>query len=159
MRLFDSSGVFPSDRIGFFETGRWLRWIAGLAAALGLCAIAAAAERRLRGDRRGRRAIIVLDALSLLWLAAGATFLAGAHAWAKVGASYLYDYPGFLYPIACWALLVAAVATPVAAGLAFVWLRPTAWSRWLWFRNLATLAVYAALIATLFEWRLLGFAS
>jgi len=159
MRLFDSSGVFPSDRIGFFETGRWLRWIAGLAAALGLWAIAAAAERRLRGDRRGRRAIIVLDALSLLWLAAGATFLAGAHAWAKVGASYLYDYPGFLYPIACWALLVAAVATPVAAGLAFVWLRPTAWSRWLWFRNLATLAVYAALIATLFEWRLLGFAS
>jgi CubicO group peptidase (beta-lactamase class C family) len=159
MRLFDSSGVFPSDRIGFFETGRWLRWIAGAAAAFGLWAIAAAVERRVRGDRRGRRAIVVLDALSLLWLAAGATFLAGADAWAKSGASFLFDYPGFLYPIACWALLAAAVATPVAAGLAFVWLRPTEWSRWLWFRNLATLAVYAALIATLFEWRLLGFAA
>jgi CubicO group peptidase (beta-lactamase class C family) len=159
MRLFDSSGVFPSDRVGFFETERWLHWIAGLAAALGLLANAEAVERLVRGDRRGRRAIVVLDALSLLWLAAGATLLAGAHAWAKSDSSYLFDYPGFLYPIACWALLVAAIATPVAAGLAFVWLRPTEWSRWLWFRNLATLAVYAALIATLFEWRLLGFNS
>jgi len=159
MRLFDSSGVFPSDRIGFFETGRWLRWIAGGAAALGLWAIIARVERRLRRDRRGWPAFIVLDALSWLWLAAGAAFLAGAQAWAKSGATFLFDYPGFLYPIACWALLAAAIATPVAAGVAFVWLRPTEWSRWLWFRNLVTLAVYAALIATLFEWRLLGFTS
>ena len=97
--------------------------------------------------------------MSLLWLAAGAAFLEGAHAWAKSGASFLFDYPGFLYPIACWALLVAAVATPVAAGVAVVWLRPTEWGRWLWFRNFATLAVYAVLIATLFEWGLLGFTS
>jgi hypothetical protein len=159
MRMFDSSGAFPSDRIGFFATGRWLGWIAGLAAALGLWAVAAAVERFVRSDRRGQGAIVVLDALSLLWLAAGAVFLAGANAWAKSGGSFLFDFPGFLYPIGCWALLVAAVATPVAAGVALVWLRPREWSRWLWLRNLATLGVYAALIVTLFEWRLLGFSS
>ena len=77
----------------------------------------------------------------------------------RSGGSFLFDYPGFLYPIGCWALLLAAVATPVAAGVALVWLRPREWSRWLWLRNLATLAVYGALIVTLFEWRLLGFSS
>ena len=91
------------------------------------------------------------------WLAAGALFLAGAHAWTKPGAHIEFDYPGALYPIACWTLLVAAVATPLADGVALLALRPRDWRRWLWFRNSVTLIVYAALIATLWEWRLLGF--
>jgi hypothetical protein len=157
MRMFDASGVFPADRIGFFETGRWLRWIAGAAAALALWVIVATVERFIPGDRRGRAAAMVLDALSLLWLAAGALLLVSTYSWAEDQASYLYTYPGVLYPIACWALLVAAVATPVAATVALLRLRPTDWSRWLWFRNGVTLIVYAALIATLIEWRLLGF--
>ncbi len=157
MRMFDASGVFPADRIGFFETGRWLRWIAGAAAALALWAIVAAVERFIRGDRRGRAAAMVLDALSLLWLAAGALLLVSTYSWAEDQASYFYTYPGVLYPIACWVLLVAAVATPVAATFAFLRLRPTDWSRWLWIRNGVTLVVYVVLIATLFEWRLLGF--
>jgi hypothetical protein len=157
MRLFDGSGVFPADRIGFFETDRWLRWIAGAAAALALWAIVAAVERFIRGDRRGRAAAMVLDGLSLLWLAAGALLLVSISSWAGDQASYFYTYPGVLYPIACWALLAVAVATPVAAIFAFLRLRPTDWSRWLWIRNGVTLAVYAVLIATLIEWRLLGF--
>ena len=157
MRMFDASGVFPADRISFFETGRWLRWIAGAAAALALWAVVAAVERFIRGDRRGRAAAMVLDGLSLLWLAAGALLLVSTHSWADDQASFLFTYPGAIYPIACWALLVAAVATPVAAIFAFIRLRQTDWSRWLWFRNGVTLVVYAALIVTLFEWRLLGF--
>jgi CubicO group peptidase (beta-lactamase class C family) len=157
MRMFDGSGVFPADRIGFFETDRWLRWIAGAAATLALWAIVAAVERFIRGDHRGRAAAMVLDGLSLLWLATGALLLVSISSWAGDQASYFYTYPGVLYPIACWALLVAAVATPVAAIFAFLRLRPTDWSRWLWIRNGVTLAVYAVLIATLIEWRLLGF--
>ena len=36
MRMFDSSGVIPADRIGFFGTGRWLRWIGCVGPALAL---------------------------------------------------------------------------------------------------------------------------
>jgi len=117
----------------------------------------AAVERFVRGDRRGRATALVLDAVGLLWLAAGALFLGGVRSWATDHGSYLFTYPGVLYPIACWALLVATVATPVAAIVAFLRLRPTDWSRWLWFRNGVTVVVYAALIVTLLEWRLLGF--
>ena len=157
MRMFDPSGVFPADRIGFFETRRWLLWIFGAAATLALWAIVAAVERFVRGDRRGRAAAMVLDALSLIWLAAGALLLVSARSWAGDKASFLYTYPGTLYPIACWALLAAAVLTPVGAMIAFVRFWPTDWSPWLWIRNGVTLTVYAASIATLFEWRLLGF--
>ena len=156
MRMFDAPGVFPADRIGFFETNRWLRWIAGAAAALALWAVLAAVERFVRGDRRGRAAALALDALSLVWLDAGALFLVAVHSWAN-DASYLFEYPGVLYPIACWALFAAAVATPIAAIFAFLRLRPTDWSQWLWFRNGITLVVYAALIVTLLDWGLLGF--
>jgi hypothetical protein len=81
MRMFDSWGVSPADRIGFFESGRWLRWIGGATAALALWAIVAAVGRFIRGDRRGRAAAMVLDALSMLWLAAGALLLVGVRLW------------------------------------------------------------------------------
>jgi hypothetical protein len=100
---------------------------------------------------------MVLDGLSLLWLATGALLLVSTYSWAEDQASCFYTYPGALYPITCWALLIAAVATPVAVIFAFLRLRPTDWSRWSWIRNGVTLIVYAVLIATLFEWRLLGF--
>jgi CubicO group peptidase (beta-lactamase class C family) len=157
MTMFDSSSAFPADRVGFFQTGRWLRWISGAAAILALWAIVAAVERFVRRDRRGRAAALVLDALSLLWLVAGALLLLGVYPWAKDDGSYLFTYPGSLYPIACWALLVAAIATPISAAIAlFAW-TPRDWSWWLWFRNGATLIVYTALIVTLADWRLLGF--
>ena len=157
MTMFDSSGVFPADRVGFFQTGRWLRWISGASAILALRAIVAAVERFVRGDRRGRAAALVLDASSLLWLVSGALLLLGVHPWAKDDGSYLFTYPGILYPIACWALLVAAIATPISAAIAlFVW-TPRDWSWWLCIRNGATLIVYTALIVTLADWRLLGF--
>lgn len=157
MTMFDSSGVFPADRVGFFQTGRWLRWISGAAAILALWAVVAAVERFVRGDRRGRAAALVLDALSLLWLIAGALFLLGVRSWTKDNGSYLFTHPGVLYPIACWALLVAAIATPVAATIALLARTPRDWSWWLWFRNGATVIVYTALIVTLADWRLLGF--
>jgi hypothetical protein len=111
---------------------------------LALWAIVAAVERFVRRDRRGRAAALVLDALSLLWLVAGALLLLGVHPWAKDDGSYLFTYPGILYPIACWAIAL------------FAW-TPRDWSWWLWFRNGATLIVYTALIVTLADWRLLGF--
>ena len=134
----------------------------------------AALDRRRRGcacplgGRRGWRALHSrgppgarrgdgLDALSLAWLAAGAVLFFSVRTWTSNNASYFFTYPGILYPIACSALLLITIATPVAAVFAFTRLRPTDWSRWLWCRNVATLVVYAALIVTLLEWRLLGF--
>jgi hypothetical protein len=110
MTMFDSSGVFPADRVGFFQTDRWLRWISGAAAILAVWAIVAAVDRFVRGDHRGRAAALAIDAPSLLWLVAGALLLLGVHPWAKEDGSYLFTYPGILYPFACWALLVAAIA-------------------------------------------------
>jgi CubicO group peptidase (beta-lactamase class C family) len=157
MTMFDSSGVFPADRVGFFQTGRWLRWISGAAAILALWAIVAAVDRFVRGDHCGRAAALAIDASSLLWLVAGALLLLRVHPWAKEDGSYLFTYPGILYPIACGALLAAAIATPISAAIAlFAW-TPRDWSWWLWFRNGATLIVYTALIVTLADWRLLGF--
>ena len=98
MTMFDSSGVFPADRVGFFQTGRWLRWISGAAAILALWAIVAAVERFVRSDRRGRAAALVLDASSLLWLVSGALLLLSVHPWAKNDGSYLFTYPGSSTP-------------------------------------------------------------
>ena len=105
----------------------------------------------------GGAATMVLDALILVWLAAGALLLVGARSWAGDKASFLYTYPGDALPNR---LLGAACRRRLDPGCGDHRLPPISadhWSPWLWIRNGVTLAVYAALIATLFEWRLLGF--
>ena len=69
----------------------------------------------------------------------------------------VFDYPGKVFPAACWALLAAALATPAAAILAVGPLRPEAWGWWRWTRQGAALAIFAALAVTLYSWGLLGF--
>jgi hypothetical protein len=157
MLMFDGSSEFPSRRIGFFESGQWLRIISSVAAAVAAFALAAAAERFVRRDRRGGAAIVLLDALSLLWLIGGGLFVFAVRPWIADQTTFLFTYPGRLYPKALWVLLAAAFATPLTAVITFGLLRPSGWSSWLWARNALTLLVFAALIATLASWRLLGF--
>ena len=159
MRLFDWSGAFPSDRIGYFRQWRWLRLIAGLAAAVAGLAIVAAIRRLVLVRSLPQAAELVITGLSFLWLIAGVLLGAAVWPWLKDPGSELFTYPGVLYPLACWALLAAAIATPVGAVLVFGLMRPAGWSTWLWLRQTATLIVYAVLILTLFDWGLFGFRS
>jgi hypothetical protein len=159
MRLFDWSGAFPSDRIGYFRQWRWLRLIAGLAAAVAGLAIIAAIRRLVLVRSLPQAAELVITGLSFLWLIAGVLLGAAVWPWLKDPGSELFTYPGVLYPLACWALLAAAIATPVGAVLVFGLMRPAGWSTWLWLRQTATLIVYAVLILTLFDWGLFGFRS
>jgi len=157
MRFFDAASVWPADRIGYFEQNRWLQLIVEVAAFAAVWGVVAAARRLILGDRRGRAASLVLDGLGVVWLAAGALFAAAVWPWFKDQNSAIFAYPGVLYPAACWLLLAAALATPLAAGLAFGLWRPADWSRWLWFRHAATLIIFVGLGLTLLDWGLLGF--
>jgi CubicO group peptidase (beta-lactamase class C family) len=157
MRLFDSSGAFPSDRIDYFQQWRWLRLIAGLAAFAAGLAVVAAIRRAVMVRGQPPAAELILAGLAVLWLTAGGLIGVAVWPWLKDPNSELFTYPGALYPIACWALLAAAIATPVAAVIALGLMRRAGWSPCLWLRQGATLIVYAALILTLFDWGLLGF--
>jgi CubicO group peptidase (beta-lactamase class C family) len=157
MRYFDAFSVFPADRIGYFEQRRWLRLIGGVAAFAACWGLIEAGRRFVRGERTTQAAALILDALGLLWLAAGALTALALWPWIKDEDSTIFTYPGALYPGACWALLAAAVATPLAAILALGLWRPAGWGRWRWLRQSATLVVFAALAVTLYDWGLLGF--
>ena len=158
MRMFDASGVFPADRIGFFETRRWLRWIAGAAAALALWAIVATVERFIRGDRRGRAAAMVLDALEPA-LARGGGVAPRQRLFVGWRTKRLSSTPIRGRSIPSPAGRCSSPPSPPRlrrSSPSSDFGRPTG-AAWLWIRNGVTLAVYAVLIATLFEWRLLGF--
>jgi hypothetical protein len=77
--------------------------------------------------------------------------------WLADPQAVVFDYPGRLLPIALWALLVAALVTPVAAVVAFWPLRPRDWSWWRWTKQGAALAIFAALALTLNAWGFLGY--
>ncbi len=159
MRFFDSEGAFPAERIDYFAQRRWLRLISVLAALAACWGLAHAARRLVRGDRRLQGAALILDGLALVWLAVGGLTTLAIWPWIKDGRSMIFTYPGALYPLACWALLVAALATPLAAVLALGPWRPTDWSRLRWLRQAATLLIFAAFSVTLYTWGFLGFAA
>jgi CubicO group peptidase (beta-lactamase class C family) len=157
MRFFDAESILPADRIGYFEQNRWLQLIFAIAAFAAAGSVVAAVRRLILGDRRGRAAALVVDGLCVIWLAAGAMLAAALWPWFEDPNAAIFTYPGRLYPAACWALLAAALATPLAAALAFGPWRPADWSRSLWFRRAATLTIFAGLGLTLLDWGLLGF--
>ena len=157
MRFFDAESILPADRIGYFQQNRWLQLIVAVAAFAAAWSVVAAVRRLILGDRRGRAASFVVDGLCVIWLAAGAMLAAALWTWSEDPNSAIFAYPGVLYPAACWSLLAAALATPLAAALAFGPLRPADWSRWLWFRGAATLIIFAGLGLTLLDWGLLGY--
>ncbi|MEO8115288.1 MAG: serine hydrolase domain-containing protein [Phenylobacterium sp.] len=155
MRWFNDFSSAAGDRIGVFEQSRWLLMICGLGALVAFWGVASAARRMV--TRQADKASLALDGLCLVWLVAGGLFMAAAAPWLGGQSAVVLDYPGRLFPIACWALLAAAIATPLAAVLALGPLRPRGWSWWRWTRQGAALAVFAILAVTLFSWGFLGF--
>jgi CubicO group peptidase (beta-lactamase class C family) len=157
MRLYDAQSLAPSERIGFFEDMAWPKLIAALAGVAIAWSIVAAIRRMILGQRQGLAASIALDGLSLIWLAAFALFYLAVRPWLADESAAAFDYPGKLFPLACSALFAAALATPLAAALAFGPLRPKGWGWWRWTRQGATLAIFVCLALTLYKWDVLGY--
>jgi hypothetical protein len=157
MRLFDSYSAGPAERIGFLETPRWLGLIAALAIFTAVWGAASFGFKLFRSREPDRTAGLTLDGLCLIWCAAFGLFGATVSSWFGDPEAVVFTYPGTLLPVALWGLLIAAVATPLAAIVAFGLLRPRDWSWWRWGKQAAAMAVFLALGATLFHWGFLGY--
>jgi CubicO group peptidase (beta-lactamase class C family) len=154
MRMYDSAGLAPMERIGFLQSPEWLGLIAGLGAIVALWGVIAGARRIFA--RKETRAALIFDGLCLIWLVAGVLMAAALLPWTDQS-TVLFGYPGPLFPIACWMLAVAAIATPVALSLALLVWRPTDWLWPRWARAGAAVAVFATLSISLWDWGLLGY--
>jgi hypothetical protein len=156
MMRFDPFSAGPAERIGFFQTTNWLFAIAGLGVLAAIWGVVVGVRRLFARRTPDRAASLALDGLCLVWLIAFGLVAAGAAALGGPNAA-VFDYPGRLLPIGLWALVVAVIATPLA-GLAIAGpLRPRSWRAWRWTRQVAMLAIFAALSVTLYGWGLLGY--
>jgi CubicO group peptidase (beta-lactamase class C family) len=152
--ILDSGGVGPAERVGFFESLKWFAFIALLGAVIAVSGAIIAVRRVVRG--LATRATLALDGLYLVWLVA-IVFLGAAIASALSDPSFISSYPGTVLPMACWLLLVAAIASFIAP--AFIWFptRPRDWSVFRWFRVGFVIAVFIVLSITLWRFGLLGY--
>lgn len=153
--LFDSSnGTEPVQRIGFFASSTWLLLIVLLAqvAAVG------GSIQLLRGmrNRRGLRAGGVWYVGSALWLAAFAVAWIAIVPWLLDLEALLMQYPGRVFPVACW-LFVAAALSTAALAVAVLVVRPRMWSWWRWAGVGGSYVIFGACAVTLRYWGLLGF--
>lgn len=156
MRMFDPYGLSPADRIGFFEGPNWLGIVGGLGFVLALWGVIAGIRRLIA--QRESAAALVFDGLCLMWLVAFVTLLVALASWLGPDqGAVVFNYPGALFPIACWLLLVAALATPIALAAALFLVCPKDWSWLRWTRAGLCVVTFGALAATLCEWGFLGF--
>lgn len=156
MRYYDPSSAGPAERQTFFETSSWLA-IAGL---LGLIAALIGVQNVVRDvlAKRINATGLALGGLALVWLIAGGLWTAAILPWLSPdqGAA-LFNYPGPLFPLACWTLAAAAALTLVTlAAVALRW-RPAGWANWA--RTGFSFAAYGLLSVTLLAWGFLGFST
>ncbi len=156
MRYFDPASAGPAVRQQFFETANWM----AIAAILALIAAAGAVQSAVRAAfaRTTKMRGVAFAGLGLLWLLAGGLLVAALLPWAGPDqGAVLFAYPGPIFPLACWALLIAALATPVVFALVLWRWRPTGWRGWAG-TGFAAFA-YGALALTLLDWGFLGFST
>jgi len=156
MRYYDPSSAGPADRQGFFETPGWL----GIVALLGLIAAIMSVQNVVRGwfTKTTSATGLALGGLGLVWLIAGGLLGAALAPWLNSDQGVaLFTYPGSVFPLACWALAVAAILTLIVfAAIALRW-RPTGWANWA--RAGFALAAFGLLSLTLWNWGFLGFST
>jgi len=150
---FDSSG--PAERAGFFETPNWFNFSAALALAAALWRTLGLVGRAVL--RRESLALLVADGVGVGWLAAICVTALAVAPWFADLTEALLNYPGKLFPIACWLLLAAALATLIALFAVLFLMRPKdwPWPRWLGFG--VTYTIFVVFGVTLFQFGLLGF--
>jgi hypothetical protein len=143
MLMFDPYGAGPLERVGYFESLNWFLLIAALGELAALWGVAAGVRRFVLGLET--RPALILDGLCLLWLVSFVVFELSLLPVAIDPVSVTNAYPGPLLPIACWLMLVAAIATPIAPAFVVLTSRPTDWSWFRWARVSAAMLIFVAL--------------
>ncbi len=159
MRAFDSIGVMPADRVGFFDGPNALLAagaLGQLAALVGALAFVRGLVSRRAAALPGRSASLVLDAVALVWFAGFLLLWLALMPGVRDPNSVVYNYPGARLPAACNAFLVAALVTAAALGV-LAFRRPKGWSWLSRARHGAALASFAACALAFGYWGLLGF--
>jgi CubicO group peptidase (beta-lactamase class C family) len=156
MLMMDPFSAGPAEQIGFLDSPICFLAVAGLAGFTAIWGLSAAVRRLFKRKERGRTAGLILDSLCVIWLMAFGLTAAGASALGDQNTAVL-TYPGTLLPVACWTLLAAAVATPVASLLVLWPARPRGWGAWRWTRQVCAMSAFLALAALLWRHGLLGY--
>ncbi len=154
--LFDSAnGTEPMQRIGFFAGSTWLLFIFLLAQVT-----AVAGSIQLLRDIRSPHAPGsggAWHAGSALWLIAFVLLWIGITPWLLDTDALLMQYPGKVFPAACWLFAAAALTTAVLTAAALI-LRPRDWSWRRWAGVASSFVIFSACALTFHYWGLLGFA-
>jgi CubicO group peptidase (beta-lactamase class C family) len=150
--LLNPDGVEPLQRIGFFAGSTWLLVIILLAQAA-----AVGGSIQLLRDIRGRPgAGGVWHIGSVLWLGAFVLAWIAIVPWMLDIDALVMQYPGRVFPVACWLFAAAALTTAgLIAGVLVV--RPRTWSWRRWVGVAASYVIFGACAVTLRYWGLLGF--
>jgi CubicO group peptidase (beta-lactamase class C family) len=155
MVMFDPYASGPLERVGYFESLNWFLLIVALGELAALWGVAAGVRRLVLGLET--RPAFILDGLCLLWLASFVLLELSLLPVASDPIRVTYAYPGPLLPIACWLMLAAAIATPIAAAVVAFVARPKDWSWFRWSRVSAAVLIFVALALTLWQHGFLGF--
>jgi hypothetical protein len=162
--LLDPTGSEPLERRGFFAGTLWLMVILVL---LHIAALAGSiqAVSDLRARRRRARAVAgtelwgiaqrLWDAAPLLWLSGLGLAWIAMMPWLGDLDALVTQYPGVLFPAACWLFLLAAIVT--VCGLLFLAATRPRWPRRRWFLTSISALIFVAAAATFLQWGLLGF--
>jgi CubicO group peptidase (beta-lactamase class C family) len=152
--LLDPTGANPLERIGFFAGTEWLLIIV-------ICAHLAALWGSVRLVRAVRdkdpKVALIWGAAPALWLAAFIVTWLGLAPWLADVHTLLMHYPGALFPVGCWMLLLAAITTVLAIipmGIA----RPRM-PAWRWAGTSITWLIFTGCAVTLRYWGFLGFSA
>ncbi|MEP7242109.1 MAG: serine hydrolase domain-containing protein [Gammaproteobacteria bacterium] len=153
--LLQADVLEPQQRIGFFAGSTWLLLIVLLAhvAAVGgsIQLVRDAGSRRGSDDGGGAWHIG-----AALWLVAFALTWISIAPWLVDTEALLTQYPGMLFPVACWLFAAAALITTVLT-IAVLVARPRVWSWRRWTGVAASYVIFISCAVTLRYWGLLGF--
>jgi hypothetical protein len=152
--LLNPDGVEPLQRIGFFAGSTWLLLIVLLAqiAAVG-GSIQLLRDIRNRGDLGTG---VAWHVGSAVWLMAFALAWIGIVPWLLDTRALLMQYPGRVFPVACWLFAAAALTTAILL-VAVLAARPRTWSWRRWAGMAASYVIFGACAVTFRYWGLLGF--
>jgi CubicO group peptidase (beta-lactamase class C family) len=152
--LNSEAAAEPLQRIGFFAGSTWLLLIVLLAqvAAVG------GSIQLLRdiGNRRGPDAGGAWHVGSAAWLIAFVLAWIAVAPWLLDTDALVMQYPGRVFPVACWLFAAAALTSAVLTAAVFV-ARPRTWSRHRWAGVAASYLIFGACAVTFRYWGLLGF--
>jgi len=155
LRLMDTLGLAPLDRIGYFEGPNFFFLSLSLALIVCVWGVSAGLRRLVLGQ--STRASLLFDGLCVIWLIAIGLFAAATLPWLGPDQQEIvFSYPGAVFPIACWTLALAAIATILVPITALAWARP-AWGSLRWARAGAGTATFAVLALALLLHGLLGY--